>query len=528
MKTINSQTREVTETDSLESKEVTETDLLESAEVDETDRFESEEDVSAEEETSMSESITFKLDQVTNSSKDESPSVRVEPEAKREAATAELGSKPEVATAEAATKLTSSQPSLEVKLEMSQATAKTPTPNPQPPAERLAILGSGLAGYSAATAACSLNTPPLLITGPTLGGTLAAPGNIDFWPGAAPNAKSSELATALHAQAARLGTKFMFDSVQSIDTSVYPYIISTKQGGLLSASAIIVATGLTPKTLNLPGEADLLGRSVFTSAASINGPHKDAAIVGNDSYAVAEALALSKMVSQVTLVCNAPQLSAPPSLVAQLSQTTNVRVECNAEVFEYITEDSDGGPLLWGLAVKRSNGMFVTDASVTVLALGFEPKVDLLPSEAKTADGFIKANIDVPNLKGIFAAGTIVESVPDQQIMISASGFSASTAAVRYLSAAASVNVVQQPAAVSSKPEDSSELKLVKLAEAEAKAPASVQTSPAKADVTSKPAPAGGQSSAEASSEVSVSATSAASAAPVSEVAKQVLPEPKL
>ncbi|MGP1916474.1 MAG: NAD(P)/FAD-dependent oxidoreductase, partial [Candidatus Hodgkinia cicadicola] len=535
MVTIKPQTMEVNETDRLESTEVNETDLLESAEVDETDRFESEEAVSAEEETAMSKTITSTLQKVTNSSKDElssklvepsakrvEPSAkRVEPSAKLVAATAEADCKREVATAEAAPKLTSAPSPLEVKAETSRATTERPNSNQQPPAERLVILGSGLAGYSAATAACSLNTLPLLITGPILGGTLASPGNIDFWPGAAPNAKSSELATALHAQAARLGTKFMFDSVQSIDINVYPYIISTKQGGLLSASAIIVATGLTPKTLNLPGEADLLGRSVFTSAASINGPHKDAAIVGNDSYAIAEALTLSKMVSKVTLICNAPQLSAPPSLISQLSQTTNIRVECNAEVFEYITEDFDGGPLLWGLAIKRSNEMFVTDASVTVLALGFEPKVDLLPSEAKTADGFIKSNIDVLNLKGLFAAGTIIESIPDQQIMISASGFAASTAAVRFLSSTATSEVVvQQPAtAVASiTPE-------AKLAEAEAKAPASVPTSPSTADVTSKPASAGKQSSAVASGEVPVSLTSAASAAMISEVTKPVPPE---
>ncbi len=138
----------------------------------------------------------------------------------------------------------------------------------------------------------------------------------------------------------------MYDSVQSIDTTVYPYIITTKSGSLLSASAVIVAIGLTSKTLNLSGEASLLGRSVFTSAASINGPHKDAAIVGTDSFAVAEALALSKMVSQVTLICSAPQLACPPSLVSQLSQVTNIRVECNVTVSAYLTDEFDGGLLL--------------------------------------------------------------------------------------------------------------------------------------------------------------------------------------
>ncbi|MGP1914758.1 MAG: FAD-dependent oxidoreductase [Candidatus Hodgkinia cicadicola] len=395
---------------------------------------------------------------------------------------------------------------------------KTPQPVGYPSSlcrsEKLVILGSGLAGDSAAIESCSKDTMPLLITGPTLGGTLASPGTIEYWPGAAPNAKSSDLAAALHAQAARLGTKFIHDSVLSIDTTSYPYLIKTKLSGLLFASAIIVATGLTPKTLNLKGEASLLGRSVFTSAATINGSHKDAIVVGNDCAAINEALVLSEMVSQVTLVCGAPQLSCPPSLVNKLSQASNIRLECNALASSYVTDESDGGLLLRGLTFKRSDGTFTINATVIVLALGSEPKVDLLPPEAKTVDGFIKAILPYPNLKGIFAAGTIVESISNQLIMISASGFTAATNAIRYLSsveASAASKVVVQPAAVPA--EDKT--KFTKLAEAEVKAPASVPSSQAKADTTSKPASAGETSSAEASSVRATASAPSTSALPL-------------
>ncbi|MFP3019036.1 MAG: NAD(P)/FAD-dependent oxidoreductase [Candidatus Hodgkinia cicadicola] len=388
---------------------------------------------------------------------------------------------------------TSSQ---EVKPETSPSTdGKTPQPAPLRRSERFVIIGSGLSAYSASFAICEAATPPLIITGPTLGGTLASPGSIEYWPGADADAKSSDLAIALHVQAARLGTRFMFDSVVSIDTTSQPYAISTKRGGLLSASAVIVATGLTPKTLNLKDEVSLLGRSVFPSAALINGPHRHAAVVGNDSAAVNEALALSKKVSRVTLVCGASQLSCPPSLTSALSQTSNVHVEHNAEVSAYATDESDGGPLLRGLTLKRSSEAFTVLATVTVLALGSEPKVDLLPPEAKTAEGFVKTNITSPNLKGIFAAGSIVESTPNQLIMRSASGFTAATNALRYLSSAessAASTESAQPAAVPA--EDKT-----KLAEAKTIATASVPTSQAKADVSSEPASAGKTPSAEAS-----------------------------
>ncbi|MGP1912189.1 MAG: NAD(P)/FAD-dependent oxidoreductase, partial [Candidatus Hodgkinia cicadicola] len=146
-------------------------------------------------------------------------------------------------------------PTAEVEVKTSQpvaSEAKTPQPVDFRRSERLVVVGSGLSAYSASLYATSAATPPLMITGPTLGGALASQGNLDHWPGAAADAKSSDFAAALHVQAARLGTQFMYDSVVSIDTTTQPYNISTKSGGLLSASAIIIATGLSPKTLNLP------------------------------------------------------------------------------------------------------------------------------------------------------------------------------------------------------------------------------------------------------------------------------------
>ncbi|MGP1922796.1 MAG: FAD-dependent oxidoreductase [Candidatus Hodgkinia cicadicola] len=438
-------------TTSAQSNEVSEIDLLESEALDEFIQPESE---------------------AFNSPSAESP-LNDEPEASASAkqeSEASASAKQVPSPAEGKPKTKTAQPSLETKSEVNL----TSKPKPEALIEKLVIIGSGLAGYSALISACSEQTLPLLITGPTLGGSLVSSESLEYWPGAAPNAKSSALATSLHAQSARLGAKFMFDSVKSINTTVQPYIIETKLNGPITTSAIIVATGLTPKTLNLKDEVSLLGRSVFTSAASINGPHKDAAVVGNDSLAISEALTLSTMVSQVTLVCTAPQLSCPPAFAHKLLQTTNVRVEHNVTVYAYVTDESDGGPLLWGLALKRSDGMFIINATAAVLALGSEPKVDLLPPEAKTASGFIKANITELNSKGLFAAGSIVESIPNQQIMISASGFTAANAALRYLSSTST-----NTSAPSTQTEG-------KLAEVSAKAPASASTAEVKADVPAK------------------------------------------
>ncbi|MFP3037605.1 MAG: NAD(P)/FAD-dependent oxidoreductase [Candidatus Hodgkinia cicadicola] len=322
--------------------------------------------------------------------------------------------------------------------EIKQETTTTPQTDqqslPTTVTETLVVVGSGLAGYSAAIAACAYSRPPLLITGPSLGGRLTDAEPLDYWPGAAPDAKGSALATSLHAQAARLGVRFINDTVKSINTEAKPYVISTECNGFVVASAVIVATGLSPKLLGLNDESLLIGRSVFTSSAVMGGPHKDVAVVGNGSLAIAEALELSTMVAQVTVVCDAPSFTCSPALFAKLADVTNVKVACGASVLSYITDESEGGPLLWQLSCKGpSEAVFTVDATAVVLAVGYEPKVDLLPSEVKTADGYVKANADA--LEGIFCAGSIVEATSDQAIMIAASGYEAARRAECYLAA---------------------------------------------------------------------------------------------
>ncbi|MFP3038996.1 MAG: NAD(P)/FAD-dependent oxidoreductase, partial [Candidatus Hodgkinia cicadicola] len=275
--------------------------------------------------------------------------------------------------------------------------------------EKVAIIGSGIAGYSASHPVCANHISPLMLTGVVVGGHLTKPKSLKFWPGAQPNMLSTELATSLNEQALRLGVRFLYDSVQSIDFNVQPYTIVTSQGKVIFAETIIIATGLEPKTLNLPNESELLDRNVFTSAASIKTPHKDAAVIGNDESAVEEALTLSTTIPQVTLLCSSPQLTCPPSQLLTLTKTANIRMEYNVKVTSYLTDKTDNGLVLRGVTYEQSSKTISLDVTAIVLAQGSKPKVDLFPDSAKTTSGFIKTSFDDPSLKGIFPAGSIVE-----------------------------------------------------------------------------------------------------------------------
>ncbi|MFP3037630.1 MAG: NAD(P)/FAD-dependent oxidoreductase [Candidatus Hodgkinia cicadicola] len=300
-------------------------------------------------------------------------------------------------------------------------------------AERLVIIGSGLAGYSAAIAACSHS--PLLITGSVLGGRLAGAESLDYWPGAVSDAKGSDLANSLHAQGTRLGVRFMNDVVKSIDTSSHPHVISTERNGSIVASAIIVATGLTPKVLGLAEESALLGRGVFTSSSESIGQHQTVAVVGDGDYAASEALKLAQTSEHVNIICSVNNLSCSAVLASKLAIVPNIKVECSASVLSYVTDLSEGSVVLKGLALQRGEETFSVGATAVVLAVGYEPKCNLLPEEVKTAEGYVKVKAGNHALGGIFCAGSIVEGTPDQAIMTSASGFVAAQAAVSFIKA---------------------------------------------------------------------------------------------
>ena len=131
--------------------------------------------------------------------------------------------------------------------------------------ERLIILGSGPAGYTAAVYAARANLKPLLITGIQAGGQLTTTTDVDNWPGDAQGVQGPELMERMKQHAERFNTEVLFDHINEVSLSEKPFTLKG-DSGIYTCDALIVATGASARYLGLPTEQQFMGQGVSACA----------------------------------------------------------------------------------------------------------------------------------------------------------------------------------------------------------------------------------------------------------------------
>lgn len=200
--------------------------------------------------------------------------------------------------------------------------------------EEVAVIGAGLAGLSAARHAARLGRLVTLFEASGLyGGLVATVGEVDDLP--FPGTWSGQdLAIHLLEQAQKVGVRLVDSPVSRIDSGER-IRLTDGEGRTYSPEAVIVATGGSLRKLEVPGEEELLGRGVSRCATCDGGFYrgKHVAVIGGGDGAVHEALTLSKMAGQVTMICRSP-LKAKREHIDKLDARENVRFVWDSEVTE--------------------------------------------------------------------------------------------------------------------------------------------------------------------------------------------------
>src|SRR6202162_5336801 len=186
---------------------------------------------------------------------------------------------------------------------------------------RLIILGSGPAGYSAAVYAARANRAPLLITGVEEGGQLMTTTDVDNWPGDVEGLQGPALMQRMRAHAERFATQVVNDHIDAAQLSKRPFELQG-HGTVYSCDALIIATGATAMYLGLPSEERFRGKGV-SACATCDGfffrGHR-VAVVGGGNTAVEETLYLSNLAAHVTLIHRRDKLRAEKILQDRLIQ----------------------------------------------------------------------------------------------------------------------------------------------------------------------------------------------------------------
>ena len=300
------------------------------------------------------------------------------------------------------------------------------------------IVGSGPAGYTAAVYAARAMLRPMLISGFEPGGQLMITSDVENYPGFADAIQGPWLMEQMRKQAEHVGTHMVADHVVEADLSRRPFVLKGDSGTTYTADTLVIATGAKAKWLCIPSEEKFKGYGV-SACATCDGffyRGKDVVVVGGGNSAVEEALYLSQLASQVTVVHRRDGFKAERILQDRLFRQPNVGVIWDHAVEEILGTDAPLG--VTGVRLKSTKTGALRDLAThgVFVAIGHQPATDLFHGQVKLkANGYIETapNSTLTNIPGVFAAGDVTDDTWRQAVTAAGMGCMAALEADRWL-----------------------------------------------------------------------------------------------
>ena len=309
----------------------------------------------------------------------------------------------------------------------------------EPRTVRVAVIGSGPAGYTAAIYAARALLKPVLVSGMEPGGQLTITTDVENYPGFADVIQGPWLMEQMRAQAEHVGTEMISDLVVEADLNTRPFRLKLDSGEEILAETVIISTGAQARWLGLESEQRYRGFGV-SACATCDGffyRGKRVAVVGGGNTAVEEALFLTSFAEKVTLIHRRGELRAEKILQERLFAHPKVEVLWDQEVDEVLggPEPSDGV-----VAVRLKHRLTGEPQEVPVdglfIAIGHAPASSLFKGQlAMDGTGYLRVHPGktATDIKGVFAAGDVTDDVYRQAVTAAGMGCMAALEAARLL-----------------------------------------------------------------------------------------------
>jgi thioredoxin reductase (NADPH) len=305
---------------------------------------------------------------------------------------------------------------------------------------RLIILGSGPAGYTAAVYAARANLNPVVIAGIQQGGQLTTTTDVDNWPGDQNGVQGPELMVRMQEHAERFDTKVLVDHIESVDLKNRPFTLTGSK--TYTCDGLIIATGASAQYLGLASEEAFMGKGV-SACATCDGffyRGKKVAVIGGGNTAVEEALYLSNIASEVTLIHRRDTLRSEKILQDKLLERAangNVNILWHNTLDEVLGDDSG----VTGLRIKstKDGSTQEIDVAGVFIAIGHKPNTDIFDGQLDMKDGYLtinsgtQGNVTRTSVEGVFAAGDVADHIYRQAVTSAGFGCMAALDAERYL-----------------------------------------------------------------------------------------------
>lgn len=298
----------------------------------------------------------------------------------------------------------------------------------------IVIIGSGPSALTAAIYTTRGAASTLILGGESWGGQLMLTTTVDNFPGFPEGVEGPDLMTKMKVQAERFGAKFIGANVTNLDVGGKPFKI-TAGGITYLGRSVIIATGAETLWLDVPGSKEFIGRGV-SSCAPCDAPFfrdKKVAVVGGGDSAMEEASVLTKYASEVVIIHRRDEFKATPAMQEKVKNNPKIKIMWNTEVEEVVGQEK-----VMSLKLKNNktgekvevpfDGLFV--------AIGHRPSSNVF---AGIIDMDEKGYIDQANwhcgtnVKGVFAAGDVMDKHFKQAIVSAGMGCIAAMEALKYL-----------------------------------------------------------------------------------------------
>lgn len=297
------------------------------------------------------------------------------------------------------------------------------------------IVGSGPAGYTAATYAARAQLKPVVLAGSvTAGGALMNTTEVENYPGFVEGIMGPELMTQMQEQAERFGADVRFEDVTELELEGDVKRITTDDE-VYEARTVIISTGSEYRHLGLEGEDRLSGHGVSYCATCDGFFFKDQPIVvvGGGDSAMEEATFLSRFGSSVTIVHRRDELRASAVMAKRAQDDPKISFAWNSKVVAINGTDAVESVTLEDTVTGERRDL---PASGLFVAIGQVPRSELVKDVLELDDkGYIK--VEAPSqrtrIPGVFACGDVADPEYQQAITAAGSGCRAALDAEHYL-----------------------------------------------------------------------------------------------
>ncbi|MCR5232191.1 MAG: NAD(P)/FAD-dependent oxidoreductase [Acholeplasmatales bacterium] len=230
------------------------------------------------------------------------------------------------------------------------------------------IIGSGMAGMTAALYLLRAQKKVLVIEQESIGGQIASSPRVENYPGYK-SISGSELTSNLYDQIEELGCDYEFEEVLSIESKDGYKIVKTDLG-THEAKTVIIATGAKYRRLNLDREEEFIGNGISFCVACDGAFYNDkkVAVIGGGNSALTIALDLVRNTSGVTIIQDMPKLTGEPINVEKITNNPKVNIHYNSKVLSYIIENDEfKGITILESGIKKDiyvDGIFVSIGTI--------------------------------------------------------------------------------------------------------------------------------------------------------------------